>query len=153
MAGVEYRAGNGGTALAEGARSGHGSSTQTGHDDGGPAVTAHVSALEVVEAFGAAWGAHDLDATLALVTDDCVFDATGPAPDGTRHVGREAIRGAWSAIFADEGSRFEAEETFEAGDRVVQLWRYSWGDGHIRGVDVFKVRDGLVSEKLSYVKG
>ena len=42
---------------------------------------------------------------------------------------------------------------FGAADRVVQLWRYSWDGGHIRGVDVFKVRDGKVAEKLSYVKG
>jgi hypothetical protein len=38
-------------------------------------------------------------------------------------------------------------------DRVVQRWRYAWFDGHIRGVDVFRIRDGLVCEKLSYVKG
>jgi len=111
------------------------------------------SALEVVERFGRAWGAHDLDASLALVTDDCVFDATGPAPDGTRCEGKEAIRDAWQPIFADRASTFEAEETFAAGDRVVQLWRYSWADGHIRGVDVFRVLDSLVAEKFSYVKG
>jgi ketosteroid isomerase-like protein len=111
------------------------------------------SPLEVVEAFGAAWAAHDLDAAMALVADDCVFEATGPSPDGTRHVGPDAIRGAWQAIFDDAGSRFEAEETFAAADRVVQLWRYSWEGGHVRGVDVFKIRDGLVAEKLSYVKG
>ena len=112
-----------------------------------------MDALETVEAFGKAWADHDLDATLALVTDDCVFDATGPAPDGSRHVGKDALRAAWQAIFDDTGSRFEAEETFGAGDRVVQRWRYDWGDGHVRGVDVFRVRDGLVAEKLSYVKG
>lgn len=110
-------------------------------------------ALAVIEAFGAAWADHDLDAALALVTDDCVFDATGPAPDGTRAEGREAIRAAWGPIFADTASRFDAEETFAAGDRVVQRWRYSWADGHIRGVDVMRVRDGRVAEKLSYVKG
>ena len=112
-----------------------------------------MDALETVEAFGKAWADHDLDATLALVTDDCVFDATGPAPDGSRHVGKDALRAAWQAIFDDTGSRFEAEETFAAGDRVVQRWRYEWGDGHVRGVDVFRVRDGLVAEKFSYVKG
>ena len=110
-------------------------------------------ALAVIDAFGAAWAAHDLDAALALVTDDCVFDATGPAPDGTRAEGKGAIREAWAPIFADTESRFEPEETFAAGDRVVQRWRYSWTDGHIRGVDVMRVRDGLVAEKLSYVKG
>jgi len=34
---------------------------------------------------------------------------------------------------------------------------YSWVKdgtrGHVRGVDVFRVRAGLVAEKLSYVKG
>ena len=110
-------------------------------------------ALSVVEAFGAAWGAHDLEATLELVTDDCVFDATGPAPDGARHVGRDAVREAWRDIFADAAATFEAEETFGSGDRVVQRWRYTWDGGHIRGVDLFTVRDGKVSAKLSYVKG
>ena len=108
---------------------------------------------QVVAAFGAAWAAHDLDATLALVTDDCVFDATGPAPDGSWHVGPEAIRKAWQPIFDDVSSRFEVEETITAGDRVIERWRYSWDGGHVRGVDVFRVRDGKVAEKLSYVKG
>ena len=39
------------------------------------------------------------------------------------------------------------------GRPVVVRWRYTWGDGHVRGVDVFTVRDGLVAEKLAYVKG
>jgi uncharacterized protein (TIGR02246 family) len=109
--------------------------------------------VEVVETFGAAWADHDLEATLALVTEDCVFDATGPAPDGIRHVGRDAIRQAWRPIFDDRSARFEPEETFSVDDRVVQLWRYVWADGHVRGIDVFRVRDGKVAEKLSYVKG
>ena len=109
--------------------------------------------VDVVGRFGAAWAEHDLDAALALVTEDCVFDATGPAPDGARNVGPEAIRKAWQPIFDDASSCFEAEETFGAGDRVVQLWRYTWDGGHVRGVDVFKLRDGRVAEKLYYVKG
>jgi len=40
-----------------------------------------------------------------------------------------------------------------ACDRVVQRWLYSWDGGHVRGVDLFTVRDGKVSQKLSYVKG
>jgi ketosteroid isomerase-like protein len=109
--------------------------------------------VHVVEAFGAAWADHDLDAALALITDDCVFDNTDPAPDGTRFVGREAIRAAWQPIFDDVNARFDTEETFAAGDRVVQRWRYTWDGGHVRGVDLFKVRDGRVAEKLAYVKG
>jgi hypothetical protein len=111
------------------------------------------SPLAVVDAFGEAWGAHDLEATLALITDDCVFEATGPAPDGVRHVGPDAIRAAWREIFADADAQFEAEETIVADNRVVQRWCYTWDGGHVRGVDVFKVRDDKVAEKLSYVKG
>jgi ketosteroid isomerase-like protein len=109
--------------------------------------------VSVVEAFGKAWSDHDLPAALALITDDCVFDATGPAPDGLRHIGPDAIAQAWRPIFDDMSSHFEAEETFSAGDRIVQLWRYSWAGGHVRGVDLIKVRNGKVAEKLSYVKG
>ena len=31
-------------------------------------------AVSVVAAFGAAWGAHDLDKALSMITDDCLFD-------------------------------------------------------------------------------
>ncbi len=109
--------------------------------------------LQVVEAFGAAWADHDLGGALALTTEDCVFDNTDPAPDGTRYVGHDAIRTAWRPIFDDPEAQFQTEETFAAGDRVVQRWVYSWDGGHVRGVDVFRVRDGKVAEKLSYVKG
>jgi ketosteroid isomerase-like protein len=112
-----------------------------------------MSALEVVEAFGQAWAAHDLDTAMSFVREDCVFEATGPAPDGARHVGPAQVRRAWQAIFEDPSSRFEAEETFSAGDRVVQRWRYDWDGGHIRGVDLFKVEDDRITEKLSHVKG
>ena len=36
---------------------------------------------------------------------------------------------------------------------AVVRWRFDWGVGHSRGIDLFKVRDGKVAEKLSYVKG
>ncbi len=112
-----------------------------------------MDSLVVIEAFAGAWGDHDLDRAIDLITDDCVFESTEPAPDGTRCVGKVAIRRAWQPIFDDRSSRFDAEETFAGGDRVVQRWRYSWADGHVRGVDLFRVRDGKVAEKLSYVKG
>ncbi|MCB0959634.1 MAG: nuclear transport factor 2 family protein [Acidimicrobiales bacterium] len=112
------------------------------------------AAIDVVTRFGEAWGNHDLDATMALVHPDALFDATGPAPDGAEHHGHDAIRAAWQAIFDDVSATFTVESTFVAADdRVVQTWRYDWGDGHVRGVDLFAVRDGLVSEKRSYVKG
>jgi ketosteroid isomerase-like protein len=112
-----------------------------------------VEPIEVVTAFGDAWASHDLDATLALISEDCVFESTGPPPDGVQSVGKAAIRKAWQPIFEDASATFEPELTFASGEHVIQLWRYSWSNGHVRGVDVFLVRDDLVAEKRSYVKG
>jgi uncharacterized protein (TIGR03086 family) len=110
-------------------------------------------------AFSAAFGRGDVDAIMALSTDDCVFEATGPAPDGVRHEGAEAMRAVWEQLFGGTGEpAFSEEETFVAGDRGVLRWRFDWVDeagtpGHVRGADVLRFRDGRVCEKLSYVKG
>jgi ketosteroid isomerase-like protein len=111
------------------------------------------AARELLEAFGQAWNDHDLDAALELTTENVVFESTGPAPDGERSVGRDAVRAAWQPIFADLASSFTVEELFVAGDRALQRWVYRWGDGHVRGVDLFILREGKVAEKVSYVKG
>jgi ketosteroid isomerase-like protein len=112
--------------------------------------------LAVVERFDAAFGAHDVEAVLACMTEDCLFESTSP-PDGGRYVGRAAVGAAFADFFAaSPDARFTAEDRFAAGDHVVVLWRYDWtGDspGHIRGVDVFLIRGDLVAEKRSYVKG
>jgi hypothetical protein len=50
-------------------------------------------------------------------------------------------------------SHFTVEESFVAGPRLVQRWRFDWGDGHVRGIDVITVRNGQITEKLAYVKG
>jgi hypothetical protein len=115
-------------------------------------TTTSTDPLEVVTRFGAAWNAHDLEAAMACCADDVVFESTAP-PDGERAVGRAAVRAAWEPVFADWGSRFDVEETIVAGDRVVQRSRYSWGEGHVRLVDVFSIADGVIVEKLTYVKG
>jgi ketosteroid isomerase-like protein len=109
--------------------------------------------LDLAGEFGKAWNDHDLDRAMALVTDDCVFESTGPAPDGERHQGRDAVRAAWKAIFDDVNAQFHTEEIVVTGDRIVQTWRYDWGSGHVRGVDVMRARDGRIAEKFSYVKG
>ena len=107
----------------------------------------------VFDAFNQAWGAHDLDAALALLTPDAVFESTGPAPDGERFVGPEAIRTAWAPIFADPAASFEVEELLVLGAEGVQRWRYSWDGGHVRGIDLMTVAGDRIARKLSYVKG
>jgi len=110
------------------------------------------SPIDAVLAFTAAWDSHDLEATLDLVTDDCVFESARPDSVGARVVGRAALRDAWKASFANPSGEFEVEDTIVAGDRVVQLWRFVSDERIVRGVDVLRVRDGRVAEKFGYVK-
>jgi ketosteroid isomerase-like protein len=110
--------------------------------------------LAAVERFNTAFNAHDVDGVMAAMTDDCLFENTGPAPDGERYEGAGAVRAVWEQFFqTNPDATFVSEEQFIAGDRGVVRWRYDWGSGHVRGVDVFRVRDGRVAEKLCYVKG
>jgi ketosteroid isomerase-like protein len=111
-------------------------------------------ARDAIERFHEAFNRRDLGALGNLITDDCVFEATSPAPDGTRHVGRQAVLDAWRRFFTDSpASHFGVEEMFVAGDRVIVRWLYSWADGHVRGIDLLRVRAGQVAESLAYVKG
>jgi len=114
--------------------------------------------LAVIHRFNDAFNRHDVDAVMELMTDDCIFDNTRPPPDGERIVGQTAVRAFWAEFFRrSPDARFDTEEIFAAGDRCVVRWTYHWvkdgKPGHVRGVDIFRVRDGKVAEKLSYVKG
>ena len=115
--------------------------------------------LDTIERFNEAFNSHDVDAIMAFMTDDVVFENTSPRPDGERYEGEQAVRGFWEQLFGGSPSaRFETEDIFAAADRCTVRWVYHWVDsegkpGHVRGVDVFRVHDGRVAEKLSYVKG
>lgn len=115
---------------------------------------------DAVERFNAAFNRHDVDEVMALMTDDCVFENTYPPPDGERFEGQAAVRACWDKLFADAPqATFTAEDVHVAGDRAVVRWTYRWAPdapgtpGHVRGVDVLRLRGGKVAEKLSYVKG
>jgi ketosteroid isomerase-like protein len=120
---------------------------------------ASASTLAVIQRFEDALNRHDLAGVMALMTHDCVFENTFPPPGGARHEGQAAVRAALEAFFTSSGqSAFETEELFACGDRAVVRWLYRWVDahgvtGHVRGVDVLRVRDGKVAESLAYVKG
>ena len=114
-----------------------------------------LATLATIQQFNDAFNRHDVDAIMALMTDDCVFENTYPPPDGERAVGQAAVRGCWERLFsASPQSLFEWEELFACADRGVVRWLYRWdASGHVRGVDIMRVRGGKVAEKLSYVKG
>jgi predicted SnoaL-like aldol condensation-catalyzing enzyme len=112
------------------------------------------ASLRTVIEFNEAFNRHDVDGMMSLMSEDCVFENTDPAPDGTVYSGKEAVTQFWREFFRESPqAHIDIEEIFGLGFHVVMRWKYSWGDGHVRGVDVFKLREGLICEKLSYVKG
>ena len=117
------------------------------------------AAMRVVMEFNDAFNRHDVPAMMALMSEDCVFENTSPVPDGTVYQGKAAVTEFWQGFFrASPQAHIQIEEIFGLGWRCVMRWRYDWVDatgeqGHVRGVDIFTVKNGLISEKLSYVKG
>ena len=117
------------------------------------------TSLRVVLEFNEAFNRHDVAGMMQLMSDDCVFENTAPAPDGTVYAGREAVTQFWQDFFVESPqAHIEIEDARNLGSHCVLRWRYEWVDaagtkGHVRGVDIFQVKEGLISEKLSYVKG
>jgi predicted SnoaL-like aldol condensation-catalyzing enzyme len=96
---------------------------------------------------------------LKLLSEDCVLEDTSPAPDGTAYSGKTAITEFFENLFRESPqAHIEIEEIFSLGLHCIMRWKYEWVDAegkqeHVRGADIFKLKDGLISEILSYVKG
>jgi predicted SnoaL-like aldol condensation-catalyzing enzyme len=117
------------------------------------------STMRAVLEFNKAFNRHDVTGMMALMSEDCLFENTSPAPDGEVYTGKEAVTQFWQDFFQRSPQSFiEIEEIFGLGQRCIMRWRYEWEDeegekGYVRGVDIFKGKDGIITEKLSYVKG
>jgi predicted SnoaL-like aldol condensation-catalyzing enzyme len=122
-------------------------------------VSRFESAIRVVLEFNEAFNRHDVAGMMRLMSDDCIFENTDPAPDGTVYSGKEAVTQFWQDFFRESPhANIKIEEIFGYGERCIMRWRYSWVNlagekGHVRGVDIFRVKNGSICEKLSYVKG
>ncbi len=113
---------------------------------------------KVVDSFNEVFNRHDVDSLAELLTEDTVFEDTSPAPDGQRIEGRPNVVAFWRAWFArNPDARFDAEEIIVSADRAVVRWVYrklrNGQPWHLRGVDIFTVRDGKIRAKRAYVKG
>ena len=122
-------------------------------------ATANEVTLEFLEAFGAAWNRHDVDAIMASMADDCVFDITaGPDVVGKRYEGRERVRQAVARVFGIwPDAHFGNAQHFVSGDRGVSEWIFTGtrADGtrmEVKGCDVFTFRSGKIVHKDSYFK-
>ena len=113
--------------------------------------------LELVTRFENGFSPLDVDAVMADMTEDCVFEHVAPeAVSLGRHEGQAAVRAAWESLEAHfPGYKFEVEEVFAAGDRAACRWTLRWRqpdgtDASMRGADIFTVRDGKIAEKYTY---
>ena len=121
---------------------------------------------KVIAAYGEAWNSHDVEAILAMHTDDSVFENH---TSGGKGVGKAAIREILSGVFsAFPDIRFEARRTYIRDSLVTQEWTatgtlavpYTRGSTTVqptgrkvswKGVDVIPFAGDLVARKDVYV--
>jgi steroid delta-isomerase-like uncharacterized protein len=120
---------------------------------------------EFIDRYNAAWGAHDVEAIVAMHTEDSVFEnhVTGDVNVGREEIGK-AIAGIFS-VFPDLS--FETRRAYIRDDLVVQEWTARGTQQgtmtrsgmevpptgkrvEYRGMDVIPIRDGLVARKDVY---
>jgi ketosteroid isomerase-like protein len=118
------------------------------------ATPAELGAL--VDRFMDAWARHDLEAAMALVAEDAIYDEFNAkvwrGKDQVRAGFLPQFRGDYGDIqFHEEDRCIDAD----AGEVLVRWlcvfeWkgtRRSW-----RGLDILCFRDGLITQKLTYAK-
>jgi steroid delta-isomerase-like uncharacterized protein len=115
--------------------------------------------VDLLHDFAAAWNRHDIEALMAFMTEDCVFEASaGPDVCGTRYVGSEAVRAGFAevwSIFPD--AHWGDAQHFVCGARGVSEWTFTGtrADGtrvEVHGCDLFTFRSGKIALKNSYRK-
>jgi hypothetical protein len=109
---------------------------------------------ELMRRFNEAFLLHDPTRLYGMIAEDCVIENINPAPNGDRCVGRDACVALWTGVATAPGTHFDLEETFAMGDRAIIRWRFWSDEAHsVRGVNLMRVRDGLIVEGMGYVKG
>ncbi|MGH3137961.1 MAG: nuclear transport factor 2 family protein [Gaiellaceae bacterium] len=115
--------------------------------------------LRVLERMVEGFNDHDLDAIMALFTDDCVFESPrGPDPWGRRFEGPAAVREGLGSRFATiPDVHYGDGRHFVSGDRAASEWTLTGTtlDGvklEVRGCDLWTFRGDEVVVKDSFWK-
>ncbi len=114
---------------------------------------------DVLVRFLAAWNARDVEGLMACMAVDCAFHSSaGGQAEGTRHIGRDAVRASYSAMFeAFTQAAWTADSHHVAGDTGVSEWRFVGTDKagatvDVQGCDIFRFDGDLIALKDSYRK-
>ena len=120
---------------------------------------ANTVTVDMLVAFSKAWNAHDIDALMSFMAEDCVFETVaGPHVFGTKFSGTTAVREAFQSAWKNFPDAQWLDGThFVAGDRGVSEWRFvgTGLDGkrvEANGVDIFTFRDGKILIKNAFRK-
>jgi ketosteroid isomerase-like protein len=111
---------------------------------------------EVIRRYNDVFQRHDPSVLRELIAEDCIIENSNPAPNGSRHVGRDACVELWQRIATTPGIWFDIEDVEVIGERATIRWRLRWGGDEsksVRGVNLMRVREGKIVEALGYVKG
>lgn len=115
--------------------------------------------INFLQGFAEAFNAHDVNAILSFMTDDCIFEASaGPDADGEKFVGKEAVKKAFEDVFKTfPDAHWGEPRHFISVDRGVSEWLFTGtkADGsrvEVTGCDLFTFRDGKIAIKNSYRK-
>jgi ketosteroid isomerase-like protein len=122
-------------------------------------ATADPNLLTLIDRFADAWNRHDLDALMAMMTDDCIFQASaGPDVDGQRSEGQPAVRAAFAAVFDTfPDAHWASARHLVAGLRGVSEWTFTGThkDGRrveVTGCDLLTFRGDKIAIKNSFRK-
>ena len=125
----------------------------------GPFKMSDEKNLQLLRVFADAWNAHNLDAIMACMTEDCVFESSaGPDVCGTRSVGQQDVRTAFSKVFAEfPDAQWLGARHFATRDRGISEWTFTGtrADGarvEVNGCDLLTFRDDKIAIKNSYRK-
>lgn len=116
-------------------------------------------AEDFLQSFADAFNAHDINAIMSHMTDDCVFQASaGPDLDGERYTGQVQVRNAFENVFTTfPDAHWGNPRHFISGDRGFTEWIFTGTklDGakvEVTGCDLFTFKNGKIAIKNSYRK-
>jgi quercetin dioxygenase-like cupin family protein len=115
--------------------------------------------LAVLDRFLAAWNARDVDALMDCMAEDCAFHGSaGHDAEGRKHLGRNAVRAAYAALFdAFPEAAWTRGRHVVSGDAGLSSWRFigtttAGQPVEVDGCDIFAFSGDLISRKDSYRK-
>ena len=123
------------------------------------AQTNKKATVDFLQSFADAFNAHNINAIMLHMTNDCVFEASaGPDIDGEKFIGQEQVRKAFENVFATfPDARWNNPKHFISGDRGFSEWVFTGTrlDGtkvEVTGCDLFTFKEGKIAVKNSYRK-